>query len=113
MRHTERWRGPESAGSTTSEDHEQSREDAFQKPYSPSPGAGSQRRRVPEICSPDCSYTSVVGRKRTEGGSAVKRGESKNWDDLDAGCQAPFIGPSPRTHSYLRSYPPAKISRSV
>jgi hypothetical protein len=37
----------EVAGSTRSEDHEQSREDASQKPYSPSPGAGSRRRRVP------------------------------------------------------------------
>jgi hypothetical protein len=41
-----------SAGSTRSEDHEQSREDASQKRYSPSPGAGSRRRRVPETCSP-------------------------------------------------------------
>jgi hypothetical protein len=32
-----------SAGSTRSEDHEQSREDASQKPYSVSPGAGSRR----------------------------------------------------------------------
>jgi hypothetical protein len=31
--------GAKSAGSTRSEDHEQSREDASQKPYSPSPGA--------------------------------------------------------------------------
>jgi hypothetical protein len=51
--------------------------------------------------------------KRTEGGAAVNRGESENCDDLDAGCQTPFIGPSPRTDSYLRSDPPAKISRSV
>jgi hypothetical protein len=102
-----------SVGSTRSEDHEQSREDASQKPYSPSPGAGSRGRRVPETCSPDRRCTSAVGMKRTEGGSAVKRGESGNWDDLDAGCQAPFIGPSPRTDSYLRSYPPAKNSRSV
>jgi hypothetical protein len=102
-----------SAGSTRSEDHEQSREDASQKPYSPSPGAGSRVRRVLETCSPDRICTSAVGMKRTEGGSAVKRGESENWDDMDAGCQAPFIGPSPRTDSYLRSYPPAKISCSV
>jgi hypothetical protein len=101
------------AGSTRSEDHEQSREDTSQKPYSPSPGAGSRRRRVPETCSPDHRCTSAVGMKRTEGGSDVKRRESENWYDLDAGCQAPFIGPSPRTDSYLRSYPPAKISRSV
>jgi hypothetical protein len=84
-----------SAGSTRSEDHEQSREDASQKPYSPSTGAGSRRQRVLETCSPNCRCTSAVGMKRTKGGSAVKRGESENWDDLDAGCQAPFIGPSP------------------
>jgi hypothetical protein len=102
-----------SVGSTRSEDHEQSRGDASQKPYSPSPSAGSRRRRVPETCSPDRRCTSAVGMKRTEGGSAVKRGESENWDDLDVGCQAPFIGSSPRPDSYLRSYPPTKISRSV
>jgi hypothetical protein len=44
---------------------------------------------------------SAVGMKRTEGGSAVKRGKSENWDDLDVGCQVLFIGPSPRTDSYL------------
>jgi hypothetical protein len=54
-----------SAGSTRSEDHEQSREDAFEKPYSPSPSAGSKRRRVPETCSPDRRCTSAVGMKRT------------------------------------------------
>jgi hypothetical protein len=102
-----------SAGSTRSEDHEQSRADVSQKPYSPSPSAGSRGRRVPKTCSPDRRCTSAVGMKRAEGGSTVKRGESGNWDDLDASCQAPFIGPSPRTYSYLRSYPPAKISRSV
>jgi hypothetical protein len=79
-----------SSGSTRSEDHEQSREDASQKLYSPSPGAGSRRRRVPETCSPNRRCTSTVGMNRTEGGSAVKRGKSKNWDDLDAGCQAPL-----------------------
>jgi hypothetical protein len=41
--------------------------------------------------------------KRTEGGAVVNREESENWDDLDVGCQAPFIEPSPRTDSYLRS----------
>jgi hypothetical protein len=102
-----------SAGSTRSEDHEQSCEDASQKPYSLSPGAGSRGQRVPETCSPDRRCTSAVGMKRTEGGSAVKRGKSKNWDDLDAGCQAPFIGLSPRTDSYLRSYPLAKMLSSV
>jgi hypothetical protein len=102
-----------SAGSTRSEDHEQSRADASQKPYSPSPSAGSRGRRVPETCSPNRRCTSAIGMKRTEGGSAVKRAENGNWDELDAGCQAPFIGPSPRLDSYLRSYPPAKISRSV
>jgi hypothetical protein len=101
------------AGSTTSEDHEQSREDASQKPYSPSLGAGSRRRRVPETCSPDRRCTSAVRMKRTEGDAAVNRGESENWDDLEAGCQAPFIGPSPRIDSYLRSDPLAKISRSI
>jgi hypothetical protein len=100
-------------GSTTLEDHEQSREDASQKPYSPSPGAGSRRRRVPETCSPDRRCTSAVGMKRIESGAAVNRDESENWDDLNAGCQSPFIGPSPRTDSYLQSDPPGKISRSV
>jgi hypothetical protein len=38
--------------------------------------------------------------KRTEGSSAVKRGESENWDDMDVGCQVPFIGPSLRIDSY-------------
>jgi hypothetical protein len=41
--------------------------------------------------------------QRNEGDAAVNRGESENWDDLDAGCQTPFIGRSPRTDSYLRS----------
>ena len=40
------------------------------------------------------------GRRELKGGSAMKRGESELgsgiWDDLEAGCQAPFIGPSPR-----------------
>jgi hypothetical protein len=75
-----------SSRSTSSEDHEQSHEDASQKPYSPSPGVGSRGRRVPETCSPDRRCTSAVGMKRTEGGSAVKRDESGNWDDMDAGC---------------------------
>jgi hypothetical protein len=34
-----------SARSTRSEDHEQSRADAFQKPYSPSPSAGISRAK--------------------------------------------------------------------
>jgi hypothetical protein len=101
------------SGSTTSEDHEQWHEVASRKPYSPSPGAGSRRQRFPETCSPDRLCTSAVGMKRTEGGAAVNRDKSEIWDDLDAGCQAPFIGPSPRTDSYLRSDLPAKISRSV
>jgi hypothetical protein len=101
------------AGSTRSEDHEQSREDASQKPYSPSPGAGSRRRRVPETCSPDRRCTSAVGMKGIGRRSAMKRGESETGMDLEAGCQAPFIRPSPRQDSYLRSYPPVKISRSV
>jgi hypothetical protein len=53
-------------GSTRLADHEQSREDASQKPYSPSPGAGSRRRRVPETCSLDRRYTSAVGTKGTK-----------------------------------------------
>jgi hypothetical protein len=65
-----------SAGSMRSEDHKQSHADASQKPYSPSPSAGSRGQRVPETCSPDRRCTSAVGMKRTEGGSAVKRGES-------------------------------------
>jgi hypothetical protein len=55
---------------------EQSREDVSQKPYSPSPGTGSRRRRVPETCSPDRRCTSAVEMKGTEGGSVVKRGGS-------------------------------------
>ena len=48
-----------------------------------------------------------------DGGAVVNRDESENWDELDAGCHAPYIGPSPRTDSYLRSDLHAKISRSV
>jgi hypothetical protein len=102
-----------SAGSTRSEDHEQSREDASQKPYSPSPGAGSRRRRVPETCSPDCRSTSAVGMKGTGRRLSYEERRKRNWDELDVGYQAPFIGPSLRPDSYLRSYPPTKISRSV
>jgi hypothetical protein len=36
------------------------------------------------------------GRRELKGGSAMKRGESENWNDLEAGCRTPFIGPSPR-----------------
>jgi hypothetical protein len=36
-----------------------------------------------------------------EDGAVVNRGESGNWDELDAGCQVPYVGPSPRTDSYL------------
>jgi hypothetical protein len=57
---------------------EQLREDASQKSYSPSPGVGSRRRRVPKTCSPDRRCTSAVGMKGTEGDSVVKRGESEN-----------------------------------
>jgi hypothetical protein len=53
-----------SAGSTRSEDHEQSREDASQKSYSPSPGAGSRRRRVSETCSLDRTAVGTKGTKR-------------------------------------------------
>jgi hypothetical protein len=84
-----------SAGSTRSADHEQSREDASQKPYSPSPGAGSRRRRVPETCSPDRRCTSAVGMKGTGRRLSYEERRKRNWDELDAGCQAPFIGPSP------------------
>jgi hypothetical protein len=88
-----------SAGLTRSEDHEQSREDASQKPYSPSPGAGSRRRRVPETCSPDRRYTSAVGTKGTKRRLSYEERRKLNWDDLEAGCRAPFIGPSPRPPS--------------
>jgi hypothetical protein len=60
-----------------SEDHEQSHDDASQKPYSPSPCAGSRGQRVPETCSPDRKCTSAIGMKRTEGGAAVNRVESE------------------------------------
>jgi hypothetical protein len=84
-----------SAGSTRSEDHEQSREDASQKPYSPSHSAGSRRRRVPETCSPDRRCTSAVGMKRTGRPLSCEERRKLNWDALDAGCWAPFIGLSP------------------
>jgi hypothetical protein len=90
-----------SAGSTRSEDHEQSREDASQKPYSPSPGAGSKRRRVLETCSPDRRCTYVVGMKGTRRRLNYEERQKRNWDELDAGCQALFIGPSLRLDSYL------------
>jgi hypothetical protein len=48
-----------------------------------------------------------------DGGAVVNRDESENWDEFDASCQAPYIGPSPRTDSYLRSDLHAKISCSV
>jgi hypothetical protein len=79
----------EAAGLKISGISEQLREDASQKPYSPSPSVGSRRRRVPETCSSDRRCTSVVGMKATEGGSVVKTGESENWDDLDAGKREP------------------------
>jgi hypothetical protein len=34
-----------------------------------------------------------------DGGAVMSRGE--NWDEFDAGCQAPYIGPSPRIDNYL------------
>jgi hypothetical protein len=67
------------AGSTRSEDHEQSREDASQKPYSPSPGAGSRRRRVPETCSPDRRCTYAVGMKRTGRQLSCEERRKRNW----------------------------------
>jgi hypothetical protein len=68
----------EAAGLMISGISEQSREDASQKPYSPSPGAGSRGRRVPETCSPDRRCTSALGMKGIEGGSVVKRGGSED-----------------------------------
>jgi hypothetical protein len=47
------------------EEHKQSCEDASRKPYSPPLGAGSQRRRVSETCSPDRRCTLVPGMKNT------------------------------------------------
>jgi hypothetical protein len=81
-----------STESTRSEDHEQSREDASQKPYSPSPGAGSRRRNL-ETCSPDRRCTSAVGTKGTKRRLSYEERRKRNWDDLDAGCRAPYIGP--------------------
>jgi hypothetical protein len=46
-----------------------------------------------------------------DGGAVVNRG--KNWDEFDAGCKTPYIGPSPRTDSYPQSDLHAKNSRSV
>ena len=93
-----------SAGSTRSEDHEQSREDASQKPYSPSPGAGSRRRRVPETCSPDRRCTSAVGTKGTKRRLSYEERRKRTGicDDLEAGCRAPFIGSSPRPPVLIR-----------
>jgi hypothetical protein len=48
-----------------------------------------------------------------DGDTFVNRGESENWDEFHVGCQAPYIEPSPRTDSYLRSDLHTKISRSV
>jgi hypothetical protein len=101
MAHAEISRGDDveaakSVGSMRSKDHEQSCEDASQKPYSPSPSAGSRRQRVPETCSPDRRCTSAVGMKRTGRWLSYEERRKLNWDDLNAGCQAPFIGPSPR-----------------
>jgi hypothetical protein len=67
------------------EDHEQSREDASQKPYSPSPGAGSRRRRVPETCSPDRRCTSAVGMKGTKKRLSYEERRKRNWDGF-GGC---------------------------
>jgi hypothetical protein len=38
-----------------------------------------------------------------DGGAVVNRGKSESWDEFDAGCQVPYIGPSPRTDSYKGS----------
>jgi hypothetical protein len=61
------------------------------------------------------SQMHVGGRdeENCDGGTVVNRGKSENWDEFDAGCQAPYIGSSPRTDSYPRSDLHAKISRSV
>jgi hypothetical protein len=66
-----------SAGSTRSEDHEQSREDASQKPYSPSPGQDLEDEgfRRPALLIADAPLRS--GRRELKGGSAMKRGESE------------------------------------
>jgi hypothetical protein len=79
-----------SVGSTRSEDHEQSREDASQKPYSPSPGAGSRRRRVPKTCSPDRRCTSAVGTKGTKRRLSYEERRKRNCDDLEARRGAGF-----------------------
>jgi hypothetical protein len=47
--------------------------------------------------------------KRTEGGAAMNRGKSENWDDLDAGCQAPFIG---RVHEQTAIFDPTCTRKS-
>jgi hypothetical protein len=36
--------------------------------------------------------------ENNDGSTVVNRGE--NWDEFDVGCQAPYIGPSPRIDSY-------------
>jgi hypothetical protein len=89
-------RGPSGLRAGPSAPHFGAQQDASQKPYSPSPGAGSRRRRVPETCSPDRRCTSAVGMKRTGRRLSCEERRKRNWDDLDAGCRAPFIGPSPR-----------------
>jgi hypothetical protein len=46
-----------------------------------------------------------------DGGAVVSRGE--NLDEFDAGCQAPYIGPSSRTDNYPRPDLHVKDLRSV
>jgi hypothetical protein len=45
------------------------------------------------------------GRRELKDDSAMKRGESElgSGDDLEAGCRAPFIGPSPRPPVLIRT----------
>jgi hypothetical protein len=38
-----------------------------------------------------------------DGSAVVNRDESENWDELDAGCQVPYIGLSPRVSLDLYS----------
>jgi hypothetical protein len=61
------------------EDLERSRKSASQEPYSPSPGAGSQRRRVSETCPPVYRCTPVLGMEKTTV-AAQQREEAKTLD---------------------------------
>ena len=54
-----------------------SRANASQKPYSPSPGAGSWRQEVSETCSPVCRCTLVLGMEWTTK-AAQQEGEANS-----------------------------------